>query len=208
MESKICTKCSVSKPLSEFHKKKGTKDGHRNECKLCVKKYQEVYRDEEYRKEMKEYDKRRYAENRDECRERSKQFHIDHKEEILAKKKIYRSVESNKNRSREYAKNYRENEKDKYYKYRRNNPHVIAWRSMLYRTLDYFGSIKEQHTIDMLGYSALDLKHHIENQFIEGMSWNNYGEWEIDHIRPLCTFDSDALPSVVNALSNLRPLWE
>ena len=32
---KPCRKCGVSKPLSEFHKAAGMRDGHRNECKLC-----------------------------------------------------------------------------------------------------------------------------------------------------------------------------
>ena len=39
------------------------------------------------------------------------------------------------------------------------------------------------------------------------MSWNNYGEWHIDHIRSIATFDKTELPSVVNALSNLKPMW-
>ena len=39
------------------------------------------------------------------------------------------------------------------------------------------------------------------------MSWQNHGQWHIDHIRPFCTFDKDTKPSIVNALSNLRPLW-
>ena len=59
----------------------------------------------------------------------------------------------------------------------------------------------------MLGYSALDLKQHIESMFTEGMSWDNHGEWHIDHIKQVVSFNSDTAPSVVNALSNLRPLW-
>lgn len=39
------------------------------------------------------------------------------------------------------------------------------------------------------------------------MTWNNYGEWHIDHIKPVNSFESDTPQSVVNALSNLQPLW-
>ena len=39
------------------------------------------------------------------------------------------------------------------------------------------------------------------------MSWNNHGEWEIDHKLPVTSFDENTLPSVVNVLSNLQPLW-
>lgn len=39
------------------------------------------------------------------------------------------------------------------------------------------------------------------------MSWDNYGDWHIDHIKPVSCFDKTTLPSIVNALENLRPLW-
>jgi len=52
---------------------------------------------------------------------------------------------------------------------------------------------------------------HIENQFREGMSWDNYsfGNWEMDHIRPLCTFNLKNEKEVKKALhfTNMRPLW-
>lgn len=67
--------------------------------------------------------------------------------------------------------------------------------------------MKEGHTIDLLGYSVLDLQNHMINLFTEGMSWDNHGEWHIDHIKRVCEFDKDTHPSIVNALSNLRPLW-
>jgi hypothetical protein len=59
----------------------------------------------------------------------------------------------------------------------------------------------------MLGYSANDLKVHIESLWTPGMTWDNHGEWHIDHIRPLSSFPQDADVSIVNALANLQPLW-
>ncbi len=41
----------------------------------------------------------------------------------------------------------------------------------------------------------------------ENMSWENHGEWHVDHIKPVSSFDTTEHPSVVNALSNLRPIW-
>lgn len=67
---------------------------------------------------------------------------------------------------------------------------------------------KEGRTIDLLGYSAEELKLYIQSLFTEGMTWENYGEWEIDHIKPVSKFDKNTPPSVVNALSNLQPLWK
>jgi hypothetical protein len=62
-----------------------------------------------------------------------------------------------------------------------------------------------------VGYTLLELKTHLENQFMDGMSWDNHGEWHIDHIKPISDFsfqstkDSDF--KRYWALSNLQPLW-
>ncbi len=37
---KICTKCKIEKPTSEFHKDKSREDGYYPSCKVCVKEYQ------------------------------------------------------------------------------------------------------------------------------------------------------------------------
>lgn len=67
----------------------------------------------------------------------------------------------------------------------------------------------EDRIISELGYSAQQLKEHLEGQFTEGMTWENHSRtgWHIDHIRPIYSFPPDAPLSEVNALSNLRPLW-
>lgn len=65
---------------------------------------------------------------------------------------------------------------------------------------------------DILGYSVKDLMKHLERKFKPGMSWNNIGEWEIDHIIPKSAFNfetpDDADFQRCWALSNLQPLWE
>lgn len=85
-------------------------------------------------------------------------------------------------------------------------------RRMLHRMMDGQGTKKTAQTFRMIGYMPADLKCHLESLWQEGMSWNNYGKgpgkWNIDHVRPLNTFPSDVEPRIVNALSNLRPLWE
>ncbi|MCK9445523.1 hypothetical protein M0Q50_01350 [bacterium] len=78
---------------------------------------------------------------------------------------------------------------------------------LLKNTLNRLGKKKEGHTIDLLGYSAIELKIHIESLFTTGMSWENRSEWHIDHIKPVCSFDKSTPVSEVCSLSNLRPLW-
>ena len=59
------------------------------------------------------------------------------------------------------------------------------------------------------GYSADELKAHLEQLWTNGMSWDNYGEWHIDHIKPCAMFDltkSEEQKKCFN-YTNLRPLW-
>lgn len=221
---KVCRICGKPKFIIEFHKKKGTSDGVRNECKECVKDIQKKYKEAPgFKEKQKEYDKNRYSENKEQILERKKEYHIENREKILTQKKQYRNDLNNNKKIREYLENYRKTHKEELREwrqnnkhilaknqenYRINNPHIIAWRSILYSTLKRLNTPKQGHTIDMLGYSALDLKEHIEKQFLPGMTWDNHGEWHIDHIRPVTNFSLTEKISVVCALENLQPLWE
>ena len=45
-------------------------------------------------------------------------------------------------------------------------------------------------TLELIGCSADEFKHHIESQFTDGQSWSNYGrKWHVDHITPISAFD-------------------
>lgn len=59
------------------------------------------------------------------------------------------------------------------------------------------------------GCSREELVKHLESQFKPGMTWENHGKWEIDHIKPLAAFDMTNPKEVLAAMhySNLQPLW-
>lgn len=63
----------------------------------------------------------------------------------------------------------------------------------------------------LVGYTVKDLMDHLEKQFVSGMSWDNMGEWHIDHIKPRSSFsyDSPTDPDFRECwkLENLQPLW-
>ena len=131
---KKCRVCEKIKKIDDFHKKKSSKDGHRNECKECVKNIQKKYKEAPGFKEKRvEYDKKRYNENREDILERKKEYHIENREDILSYKKIYRKE------NKDAIKTWRDNNTDKNIngqaRYRENNPHIIVWRSLLYSTL-------------------------------------------------------------------------
>lgn len=84
-----------------------------------------------------------------------------------------------------------------------------AFHDMTKRVYKLTGKKKKLKTSKVLGYTALDLKQRIEFQFKDGMSWGNYGEWHIDHKKPIARFIRQGItdPRIINALSNLQPLW-
>ena len=67
------------------------------------------------------------------------------------------------------------------------------------------------HWESLIGYTLDDLMIHLEKQFKNGMSWDNYGEWHIDHIVPIKAFDfansNDLGFKQCWSLNNLQPLW-
>ena len=67
---KKCSKCKIEKDLSEFWKHKINKDGLRNICKECVRKYKK-----ENNKHMKEYSKNWQKDNPEKCREYSIKYY-------------------------------------------------------------------------------------------------------------------------------------
>lgn len=61
----------------------------------------------------------------------------------------------------------------------------------------------------MIGCSIEELKQYLEKQFKEGMTWDNYGEWHIDHIIPCAAFDLTKEEEQLKCFNytNLQPLW-
>ena len=197
---KICKKCNIKKSLDEFHNLNSSKDGKQSKCKVCVSKIQKNYR----------------INNQDKIHEYKKNYNQSENGKLVNKnyrKKYYlENKEIENKRSNEWNKLNREKMRDynnKYSKeYRKNNPELHAWRNLINNYLRRVGKSKEGHTIDLLGYSILELKEHISSLFTDGMSWENYGEWHIDHIKPVISFPKNTPPKIVNELKNLRPLWK
>lgn len=78
---------------------------------------------------------------------------------------------------------------------------------MLCWALSSVGATKRGSTFELLGYTPNELKEHIEKQFLPGMTWENRGDWQIDHIIPISTAETEADVIALNQLANLRPLW-
>jgi len=100
------------------------------------------------------------------------------------------------------------NERDKL---RRKNDPVFGMKgrltTQLRRWCNQVGSSKRGRTEELVGYTAKELKIHLESLFKEGMTWDNQGEWHIDHITPQSYFTLIDQMKECFALSNLKPEW-
>jgi hypothetical protein len=63
----------------------------------------------------------------------------------------------------------------------------------------------------LVNYTLFELKEHLESLFTTGMTWDNYGEWHIDHKKPISKFKFNSISDddfkKCWSLSNLQPLW-
>jgi len=195
----ICNKCNLPKSLDEFTKCKPCSNGVRGTCKTCTRKYMVKYQKTNLNK-ISEYNKEYRLANSEKNKEYLKNYNT--KPEVRKKKREYYDENI------QYYRDLEKTDERKIYRYNYNkNSHTLRWRLFLKNTLKRLGKPKEGKTIDLLGYSALELKQHLELLFTDGMSWDNYGQWHIDHIKPVSSFNVDTPIHVVNDLSNLQPLW-
>ena len=183
----------ISKDISLFVKTK-------NSCKDCEREYKK-----EYRKKNLEY-----------IKNKNKEYYIDNKEIILKSSSDYYS--NNKDQKLEYQKVYALLNKGKisaykmeYQRNRRINDPVYKLKyvvaRMIRNSLKCKGLSKNKRSKDILGCTIEFFKIYIEERFIDDMSWENYGtNWDIDHIIPLSTADTEEDVLRLNHYTNLQPL--
>lgn len=161
-----------------------------------------------------QYQKEHYWKNRDSIRAKAKIYKEKNKEKILAYKKADR--DANKETIKEYRKQWKLKHKDsiplKKKEYRKKylkdpkNKLIQSLRGRTRRAITH--NYKTGSWRRLLGCSVEECKLHLEKQFVEDMSWDNYGVtgWHIDHIRPICSFEVEELEKAFH-YTNLQPLW-
>jgi hypothetical protein len=82
-------------------------------------------------------------------------------------------------------------------------------RCRLYSAVKNDKGHKSASTMKLVGCDILFLKGYLEAQFEPNMSWDNYGEWHIDHILPCASFDLTSPEQQQKCFhyTNLQPLW-
>lgn len=186
---KISEKTGLSKPtVIKILKENGVAMGPAGRRFIGGKKVA----DKKYRQKNKEYlDK--YTKN---WYEENKEYRKEYLREYREK-----NIEKIRERKRNYEKNRKDN--DPLYKL------IANFRTAIYTVLKENNMNKYGHYFDILQYSPEELANHLEKQFTDGMTWENYGEWHVDHIMPCASFDlSDPVQQrTCFRWTNLQPLW-
>jgi hypothetical protein len=196
VSQKVCLKCGVEKPLSEYHRKKCIRDGYNTRCKSCIKLDGIVYR--EKNKEVIKEKKRKYnLDNAVSIKEKRKKYYIKNKECIKAK-------------SIKYFRENKENINLRNIKKRETNPNFLLsdrLRTRLNRAIK--AEYKAGSAVRDLGCSIAFFKSYIESKFEQGMSWSNRKNWHLDHIVPLSYFDLSNREEFLQAChyTNYQPLF-
>ena len=82
-------------------------------------------------------------------------------------------------------------------------------RSRLNNALKRKSAEKCASTMELIGCSVNFLKKYIEDQFEDGMTWENHGLWHIDHRKPCSSFNltEEQQQKECFHYTNLQPLW-
>lgn len=213
METKICSKCKEEKELNKFPYRIKKNGLLHTDCKECRYTYNKVWRETNFQK-----NKQRIDEWKKNNRERM----------LKTQKEYYKTISENKD-SEQYKKMLQATKK--WYNNNREKARIIHREYTNYKLksdpqfkLDNYFSRNIRDTLksvnsskanrsweNLVGYSAQQLKEHLEKQFKPEMNWDNHGTyWHIDHITPKSWFkyDSAEHPDFKKcwALENLQPL--
>lgn len=222
-----CKKCGVEKPLDEFHKCKNKANGVTSTCKPCAIEKARKWHSEN--KDRHAISCKQYREkNKDILLKRTKEFAAKNPEKVKSYKEkwkknnveivrihartgYYKNIDKIKQRKKEYLKNNKA-KTNSYQRFYRSNTSVklnINIGNQLRQTM--LGMKKGKKWFEIVGYDVSALTNRLQSLFADGMSFDNYGAWHIDHIRPISSFDFSKNPFDVAKecwdLSNLQPLW-
>jgi hypothetical protein len=218
METKICSKC-------------GTEKEYKGRCKECKRNYQKIYYQnnkekiykvtnkwrkdnkekarESYNKfafnnpnKIKEYTKRTYEKHKEKRNQQIKEYRIKNQGKVAERNKKWRENNQERIKTRRNERNKERRQTDELYRLTTNITNRMRSYLKNYE--------KSDRTIKYIGCSPIELRKHLEKQFTEGMSWENYGKygWHIDHKIPLFAGKGNKEEIIkLCHYTNLQPLW-
>lgn len=182
----VCFDCKETKPISHFGKNKRNKNGIQRGCKSCKSK-----RDKDYRNDPR-------------FRDRILKSKMDAYLTIRTSQEKWKEYLERQREIRDYGKEYQQVQNDPVRKSK------DAIRKLLLSSFKVRNIKKSKlcmRSEEILGCSFEFFKKHIETQFQQGMSWNNHGDWHLDHKVPLYVAKTIEELIKLNHWTNFQPLW-
>ena len=140
-----------------------------------------------------------------------RRYYQRHKAEILEKQKKWQA--ENPEKVRAYSRKSKAKNRHvalEYYHTNKKDPDFALPRRLrqrMYRALK--NNYKTGSAVEELGCSIDEFKLYLEQLFTDGMCWDNMGEWHLDHIKPLESYDLTDEEQYREAChyTNIQPLW-
>lgn len=200
--TKTCTKCGQRKGSELFSRQAAAMDGLQGWCKLCVKSCNAA----------------RYASNPEKFKKQAADWSLKnrrpgHNHSVNSSWSAERRAAANEYGRAHYAANkqrYLDNNERRRVDRIKSDPVYAMSRRIRGLILGAFrsnGYTKKSKAQDILGCDWQEFKTHIERQFLKGMTWDNRGEWHLDHIQPIASAKTEADLLALNHFTNVRPLW-
>ena len=163
-----------------------------------------------------DYRKKYYSANKEKIRKYQKEYNEANKEAIIEQQKMYK--EANKEAIADYKKRYNEANKEAVIDYKKRYDKQRKTTDPAFKLI---ANLRTRHnralrgaasTTEGLGCDSNFFREHIENQWVVGMNWNNYGigegQWSLDHKLPLTLYytQPEPLPDLIH-YTNMQPMW-
>ena len=192
MQDKKCSKCETIRPLTDYFNNAKSLDGKKAECKVCSKLRKKEFR-EKYPERVREQEKKTKENRKDSIKREQSEYFQKNKE------KIYK-------RHNEWVKNNPDKVKKYMTEQKRIAKNLRHELSRIYQGRTKFPKVE---LLELLGCSPEFYREYIQSKFSPGMSFDNYGEWHIDHIIPCSSFDMNnhEQQKLCFHYSNTQPLW-
>jgi hypothetical protein len=233
METKVCNKCNLELPISDFYIKNKDRGTYKCDCKKChyksrieyLKEYNSIPENKNRIKEnQRAYEKKKALEakiirdNLKAEKQRLIDIEIENKRKEKEQQDLIREEKKRMiayRKTDEYKIELKKKDNERRYerwKFKFNNDPLFALKKRLRGLVR--GSFRKSgytnfkaRTEEIVGISFNEFKLYMESKFVDGMNWENRSEWHIDHIVPLSTAKSEQELIALSHYTNLQPLW-
>ena len=179
---------------------------------LSLNEHRRLYR-ERHPDKVRLAKQRYYQKHRDEIKKKVRLYKANNPEKKIAMDRAYYWATRDKQIAAaiKWHKENPEKRNAKMRRYLQAHPEQSIMRAVVARLFDDRECRKTSASRRYLGCSFGFLRNNLESLFLPGMTWENYGDWEVDHIVPISWFPFDKDPSLLFVAShwtNLRPMWK